>query len=159
MNALDVMMWGHRTVVRTLNSFPEEEWYTQGACGYWSVKDLVSHLASFELMLVEALENCLQPGETSLLDQFIADGQAFNDEQVDRLRADRKMEAVLEEYTTAHKRVWAVAEQISPEMWEREGIFPWYGKEYDLEDFVVYSFYGHKREHCGQIQVFRDRFR
>ena len=67
------------------------------------------------------------------------------------------MEAVLGEYTAANERVMVAAAHITSEVWEREGIFPWYGREYDLEDYIVYSFYGHKREHTGQIQVFRDR--
>ena len=29
--------------------------------------------------------------------------------------------------------------------------------EYSLEDFIVYTFYGHKREHSAQIAAFRDR--
>jgi hypothetical protein len=38
----------------------------------------------------------------------------------------------------------------------QNGALPWYGAEYDLEDFIAYSFYGHKREHTAQINVFRD---
>ena len=159
MNPQDILMYGHRTVLRTLEYFPKTEWYTPGACGYWSVKDLVAHLASFELVLVEILDNLLDPGATPLVDQFSRNGQAFNDEQVDRLRKDRKMEEVLAEYQRAHERVRLAASQISPVAWDMEGSLPWYGKEYDLEDFIVYSFYGHKREHCGQIQVFSDKFR
>ena len=37
--------------------------------------------------------------------------------------------------------------------------FPWYGKEYALDDFIVYTFYGHKREHSAQIAAFRDLLR
>ena len=158
MNPQDVLKYGHRTVMRTLEAFPRAQWYTPGACGRWSVKDLVAHLGSFELVLAEALENCLSPGPTPLVDQFAGRDQDFNDEQVDRLRKDWTLEAALEEYLSAHRRVWAAASQIAPEIWEREGVFPWYGAEYDLEDFVVYAFYGHKREHTGQIQVFSDRF-
>jgi hypothetical protein len=29
--------------------------------------------------------------------------------------------------------------------------------EYALDDFIVYQYYGHKREHCAQIAVFRDK--
>ena len=36
------------------------------------------------------------------------------------------------------------------------GFLPAYGMEYDLEDYIAYSFYGHKREHSAQIGVFRD---
>ena len=36
------------------------------------------------------------------------------------------------------------------------GLIDWYGAEYDLEDFLIYSYYGHKREHSAQIEVFKD---
>jgi hypothetical protein len=49
--------------------------------------------------------------------------------------------------------------QIPADTWVKEGILKWYGAEYDLEDFIVYTFYGHKREHCGQIATFSDRFK
>jgi hypothetical protein len=28
--------------------------------------------------------------------------------------------------------------------------------EYALDDYIVYAYYGHKREHSAQIAVFRD---
>ena len=36
------------------------------------------------------------------------------------------------------------------------GTLPWYGAEYSLDDFIVYTYYGHKREHAAQIAAFRD---
>jgi hypothetical protein len=36
--------------------------------------------------------------------------------------------------------------------WNKDG----YGLEYALDDFIVYAYYGHKREHTAQIAVFRD---
>lgn len=31
-----------------------------------------------------------------------------------------------------------------------------YAAEYALDVFIVYSFDGHKRDHCAQMAVFRD---
>jgi hypothetical protein len=46
---------------------------------------------------------------------------------------------------------------IPAEKIREAGTMPWYGNEYALDDYLVYSFYGHKREHCAQIAVFRDQ--
>jgi hypothetical protein len=46
--------------------------------------------------------------------------------------------------------------QIPLETRRKSGLLPWYGAEYDLEDYITYAFYGHKREHCAQIAVYRD---
>ena len=41
-------------------------------------------------------------------------------------------------------------------MFRQSGTLPWYGMEYALDDFLVYIYYGHKREHSAQIAAFRD---
>ena len=158
MNTMDILKYGHLTVLRTIESFPKAEWYTSGACGYWSVKDLISHLSSFELMLEDVLNNLLDGRPTPMLDAYKSREVDFNDDQVNK-RSGMSMEQVLQEYQDTTQRVVEVAARIPAETWEREGVLAWYGAEYDLQDFIVYTFYGHKREHCGQIATFSDRFK
>jgi len=158
MHPIDVLKYGHLTVLGTLEKFPESEWYTTGACGYWSVKDIIAHLTSFEQVLVEVLNNLLEPGATPYLDAYASQGLNFNDEQVNQ-RSELSMQDVLAEYKTAHEKVMQAAAAIPQSLWRQNGVLPWYGAEYDLEDFIVYTFYAHKREHCGQIAVFSDRFK
>jgi hypothetical protein len=31
--------------------------------------------------------------------------------------------------------------------------------DYSLDDFIVYTYYGHQREHAAQTAAFRDRIR
>ncbi len=83
MHAQDILRYGHLTVVSTVEGFPREHFDVPGAVGYWSAKDVIAHLASYELALVELLQSILDPCPTPLLDQLKADGQAFNDQQVD----------------------------------------------------------------------------
>ncbi len=59
MNARDVLKYGHLTVLRTIDGLPKADWETSGVCGYWSVKDLIAHLASFEHVLVDVLNSFL----------------------------------------------------------------------------------------------------
>lgn len=159
MNPPDILKYGHLTVLKTLSRIPPAEVNTPGAVGYWSTKDVVGHLASFELVLVEILENLVRPRPMPLTEQLAADGQAFNDEQVDRLRRPLSMAQVLDEYQAAHEQVRQAVVALPPASWRQPGILPWYGPQYDLEDFIVYTYYGHKREHSGQIAIFGDRFR
>ncbi len=159
MHASDVLMYGHFTFMRTLEAFPVNQRTTGGTVGYWSVKDLVAHLASFELVLVEVLQNVVAPCPTPLRDALTADGQAFNDRQVDVLRKDWSYEQCLEEYLAAHEQVRGLVSKLPTGLLQQTGAIPWYGEEYDLEDLITYMYYGHKREHSGQIQTFRDRFR
>ena len=159
MHPVDVLKYGHATVLTTLEPFPDREWYTSGACGYWSVKDLIAHIGSFELVLAEVLNNLLDSSRPKpLLDAFIHERIQFNDVQVDA-RKDLNMQQVRDEYINAYEDVMVAAEKIPSAIWQQSGTLPWYGMEYDLEDLVVYMYYAHKREHCGQIAVFSDRFK
>jgi hypothetical protein len=165
MNANDILKYGHGTVLRSIDGLAAEEWEVGGVCGVWSVKNIVAHLASYELVLGEVLSLLQQypdrpnasPGTdaTPMLNAFVDPSSQFNDTQV-ALRNYSHTEA-LAEYTSAYEHVAALAAQLPAEAFRQAGTLPWYGLEYALDDFIVYAFYGHKREHCAQIAVFRDR--
>jgi len=157
MNAVDIMKNGHKTVLSVINGLDEDHWHTPGACGKWSVKDILAHLASYEWMLVEALTEVIEAGaRTPLLERYRRDPHGFNDDEVEK-RSDKGINQVLEEYKEAYQESSALAEQVPDGAWSQNGVLPWYGDAYDLDDFIAYSFYGHKREHGAQIAAFRDR--
>lgn len=155
MNAVDVLRYGHGTVLGSLDGVPETEWTTPGVCGVWSVKDLVAHLASYELTLVDVLTSLTGGGPTPTLDRF-KQGPAFNDAEVAAYQG-LAAEEVRDAYTRAHEQVMALIADIPEERRRLPGTLPWYGAEYALDDFIVYAFYGHKREHSAQIDVFKDK--
>ena len=63
---------------------------------------------------------------------------------------------MLDELNQAHAQVLELIQQVPEAEARRPGTLPWYGAEYALEDYLVYQFYGHKREHSAQIAAFRD---
>lgn len=157
MHAVDVLRYGHSFVTRILDGLPLQDWDTPCVCGAWSTKEIVAHLASFDQVLSELLAGLLSsPAATPTLDQYRADGQAFNDDQVGRRSALSPAE-VRAEYETAHAHTLELAARLPEAVLRRAGSLPWYGAEYDLEDFIVYAYYGHQREHGAQIAVFRDK--
>ena len=50
----------------------------------------------------------------------------------------------------------SMVDTIPSETLRQSGTLPWYGMAYALDDFLVYAYYGHKREHSAQIAAFRD---
>ncbi|MBX7252317.1 MAG: maleylpyruvate isomerase N-terminal domain-containing protein [Candidatus Promineofilum sp.] len=157
MHAADVLKYGNLTVLRGLQGLPVEDWTTAGVCGWWSVREIIAHLASFEVMLLDVL--AIAAGETNdlgpTLRAWASNGQRFNDEQV-AARAALSPEATLADYAAAQAAVMARVAALPAGATTRAGFLPAYGREYDLDDFLTYSFYGHKREHTAQIAVFRD---
>jgi hypothetical protein len=158
-NALDVMKYGNLTFLGAVSKVPEAERETAGVCGYWSTKDLVAHLASYEVALVEALHEVAKDGKPiPTLERFRSPDGRFNDEQVEQ-RQNQSINELLKEYQGAHEQAMAMIAQLGVDKLREVGAIPWYGAEYSLEDFIVYAFYGHKREHSAQIAVFCDRFK
>jgi|SRR6266436_738668 hypothetical protein len=156
MNAVDILKYGHLTVLQTLEGFPESAWDTPGACGAWSVKDIVAHLASYEQVLVDVLTTFGGSDPTPVLNRFLEQGSQFNDTEVNS-RKGKTMKEVLGEYNDTHAQVMSMVAQLPSETLRQNGTLPWYGAVYALDDFLVYAYYGHKREHSAQIAAFRDR--
>jgi len=156
MNATDILKYGHQTVLQTIEGFPEAAWEEAGACGVWSVKDIIAHLASYEEVLVDVLSGFVRRLPTPYLDKFTELGGQFNDTEVER-RKGRTVREVLDEFNDAYAQVTSLAAQIRPEQFRQTGTLPWYGLDYALDDVIVYMYYGHKREHSAQIAAFQDR--
>jgi hypothetical protein len=105
------------------------------------------------------LNGFLDGGDTPYLEEIGTVGPlGFNDIEVDKRRG-QSSEDIHEEYVTACARSMELAQRIPPDLWRDPGTLPWYGDEYALDDFIVYSYYGHKREHAAQINVFKASLR
>jgi hypothetical protein len=156
MNADDVFRFGHLSLMECLEALPADQWERAGISGEWSTKDILSHLASYEIVVTEVFGNVLDERPTSTLDQLLAQPEEFNRTQAEQ-RRDRSGEEILEEYRAAHEQAAGLLAQIPVERRRQSGLLPWYGAEYDLEDLIVYMSYGHKREHGAQIAEFCDR--
>jgi hypothetical protein len=156
MNAEDILKYGHYTVLRTIENMAEADWLAEGVCGWWSVKDIIAHLASYEQMLVDVFNEILSGEQGSTLMLMINSGpETFNDMEVGK-RQQANVAEVLAEYEETQAQTMHLIQQISLVKRREVGALTWYGSEYDLEDYLVYTFYGHKREHSAQIAVFRD---
>lgn len=159
MNAGDVMKYGHLWVHKHLDGLTDEEWETPGVCGWWSVREIMAHLASFEQVLVEVLDSFITSQPAPTLEQYkTMRGDDFNDVQVSQ-RKGKSPSEVLEEYDRLHEEVRQRLPKIPAATLRQAGTLPWYGMEYDLEDFIVYAFYGHKREHMAQVAMYRDKLK
>src|SRR5689334_4009964 len=149
MNALDILTYGHQTVLQAIDGVADEEWKQEGACGVWSMQDIIAHLASYEHLLEEILGCFLDGGPALYLTEFQQGPAPFNDAQV-AARSGLSSREVVAEYTTAHQRTMDLMGQIPEETRRQSGTLPWYGEPYALDDLVVYMYYGHKREHSAQ---------
>ncbi len=157
MNASDILKYGDSFLHRTLESIPDSEWDTENVCGWWSVKNIMAHLATYEIVLSELLQNFIDGSPTPTLMQM-ADHDNFNDAQV-AARQDKSAAEVRGEYNAMHAKNMELITHLTPEKLREVGTLPWYGAEYALDDYIVYTFYGHKREHGAQVAIFKDQLK
>ena len=156
MDASAIVKYGQGTALGAVEGLAKEDWTTVGVCGEWSVKDIVAHLASYEIVLAEVLETIEGDGPTPTLDRFTAPNGNFNETEV-AARREQGVAEILAEFAEAHTRVTAALTALPTELLRQPGTLPWYGADYAIDDFIVYAYYGHKREHAAQIAAFRDR--
>ena len=86
MNADDVFRYGHLTVLGAVEGFPIAHWETPGVCGVWSAKDVIAHLASYELATGDAFAGVLGEEPSPTLGLLLSRGDAFNETQVEERR-------------------------------------------------------------------------
>jgi hypothetical protein len=159
MNLVALIEYGHHTLLKTIENFTEKEWQAERVCGHWSAKDVLGHLTTMEHLVEDGLISVTGKGSTPVLEQFvILGGNQYCEQQVTRRRADT-IEATLAEYKEANAHIMELLSQVSEETLRQKGLLEWYGPIYDLEDFIVYTNYGHKCEHIAQYEVLRDRLK
>lgn len=153
MNARDILFYGNRTLMESMKRVPPGERNTAGLIGWWSAREAMAHLAIFEEGLAQILDAFLGGPFPELLSNM---DSSKNDELV-ATKKDMSFDELLDEYNTAHARVMELIAKIPPEKLREVGTIPWYGNEYSLDDFLVYTFYGHKREHAARFEAFGDK--
>ena len=160
MNASDILKYGDSFFMETLDGLAEADWHTSNVCGVWSVKDIVAHLASSDLILIDILHDFVgEAGPRPTLQSLMTEGpERFNDVQVAQ-RQHMTVAETLAEYQAAHAEVMTLIARVPAAKIAEVGTIPAYGPEYSLDDFIVYSYYGHKREHGAQVAVFRDQLK
>ncbi len=151
MNAPDILSYGHRDLLATFEKISDQQW-SVGVNTTWTVRDVLAHMASYETLLEDALKFVAGQSPTPMLDDMGRDQAGFNDRQV-AARKDKSSAELLDELRRGHEHVLALVNTFGPEKLRQVGTIPWYGKEYSLDDFIVYANYAHIREHVGQVKL------
>ena len=155
MNASELLEKSNLLVIQTVDDLPETAWDIPGACGNWSVKDIIAHLASYEHIIVDVLNIFQKEQPTHYILKFLHESDQFNKVEVE-VRKYETAQHVLEEYQDAQVEATSLLMQIPGEKVQERGTMPWYGEDCCLADFIN-RMYEHTREHCAQIARFRQR--
>lgn len=152
MNAHDILYYGNRTLLASLERVPPDARTRGGLIGWWSAREAMAHLAIFEAGLTEVLESFLGGPPPQIM-------PGMESEKNDALVAQKQgmtFDELLREYDAHMARNLELIRQLAPETLRAVGTIAWYGDEYALDDFLVYAYYGHKREHAARFEAFGD---
>ena len=147
------LTYGQNHILEAIENLSATDWETPGVCDEWSAKDVVAHLAALENVLLDVLKSMLGDDDTPQLQAFTADPD-FNENEVLK-RRNKSWIVVLAELALAHDEVMNLIDRIPEQVFRQKGVLARYGVDYDVEDFVVHMYYGHKREHAAQIEIFQ----
>ncbi len=153
MNPADLLRYGQAQIDELIDRCTPADW-SAIALGTWTTKDLVGHLGAFEVRFAEVL--ALFAGVEPMTNLRAESPTTFNDDQA-AIRSDWSVQAIVAELRDAHALSTSLVGRIPAATWSEVGTIPWYGLEYSLDDLLVYSLYGHKREHGPQLEAVLER--
>ena len=155
MNTPDVLQNSNLMVIQAVDGLPETDWDIPGACGEWSVKDIIAHFASYEQVILDVLTSFREGEPTPYVLHWVNQPDAFNVTEVEK-RKYLTAQQVMDEYQNLQVQATSLLMQIPADGVQQRGTMPWYRKECCLADFID-LIYAHAREHCMQIALFRQR--
>ena len=153
MDAAELLQKGNLLVIQVVDGFPEVGWDMPGACGNWSVKDIIAHLTSYEHVLIEVLKTFQGDEVTPTIQKFLHHLDEFNSDEVEA-RKYLTAQQVIDEYQDTQVQTTSLLMQIPTDKVRQIGTMPWYSQNCCLADFIN-RHYEHTSEHCAQIVLFR----
>jgi uncharacterized protein (TIGR03083 family) len=128
-----------RELLKTLDGIPEDRLEEPGACGDWSLKNLMGHLGFWDDLAVRKIERVLagQPAEA-------VDFQALNEAD----HAARLGRTLAEERSAMHQAHAAMVERLESVAGIEAG---------PIDEAISPDTYGHYAEHIPDIRDWRQR--
>ena len=154
MNTSTMLENSNLLVIQAIDGLTETAWDIPGACGEWSVKDIIAHLASYEHVIADVLNTFLDSEPTPYVLRWIKQPTEFNKTEVEARRY-QTAQHVEDEYQDMQVQATSLLQQIPEETIQQRGTMPWYKPDDCLADFID-MVYKHTQEHCEQIKSFRE---
>jgi hypothetical protein len=132
-------------LLATLDVLTEEEMARPGACGEWSAKDVLAHIAAWEEECARAI-GTLGKGEPWDVDY---DLEAWND-QTYRQRRSLPLDQVRREFQGAHQTLLEAIGGLTEEQLAQNS---------DIRGWIANSTYAHYQEHLLDLMSWKDKQR
>lgn len=146
----------HEDLVRTLEGISEETMSTRPVIDWWTLKDMLGHMAMWERVAVQFLDEFQRDGaphELGLKDDAALD--AYNKRGAAE-RRDWPLARVRAEFDAASEDLVAAVERLTDTQLNAPLAAPWETGA-TLERLIAWNSYEHVPEHIAQIVAWRSR--
>jgi len=148
---LETLASQRASFMATLDGLSPEQMRMPGACGLWSIKDIMAHLTTWESELVTALNQLQNRRTPSILD--IEDIHSWNEEQY-HANAPRPLEVIMEDFAGVHRMLLRMIEDLDERTLFDRRRFKWMEGE-PLAYLVEENSSLHEEEHAEDIRAWR----
>jgi hypothetical protein len=147
---LETIRAHHAQLVARLDAIPEEAIGKRPVVEWWTIKDVLGHIALWEQVAIQFIAEYKQTGVPQPLgmdnDEAI---NAYNKREA-TIRRDWSLARVRAEFDAAHRDLIAAIETLSDADLVKQLPAPW-GQGDTLEKLIAINSYQHNPEHIAQI--------
>lgn len=147
-------MQARRTLLAAMEGLTDDEMLRPGAAGYWSVKDIMAHLAAWESELITALVWVEQKKRGAPGIVKIDEIDEWNDEQY-HISVARPLKVIREDFDGVAKHLVAAIEALDDDTLDNNRRFSWMEGE-PLSYLVYENAIWHEEEHAEDILAWRE---
>jgi uncharacterized damage-inducible protein DinB len=156
MSTIESLENSHMLVLQTIDDLPEALWDIPGVCGEWSAKDVIAHLTSYELLLIDVMDAFLGRTPSPYLLKWLDSQEEFNTMTL-AARRYHTAQQIENEYQDTQVRSSALLASLPADRVEQRGTMTGYlSKEQSLGEFIEFLTQ-HTHHHCEQIVQFREK--
>ena len=146
----------HTQLLATLAEIPEERIIKQPLVEWWTIKDLLGHIAMWEQVAIKFIAEYKRDGVPQPLgiSDDAADEVAKHNKREAVIRRDWSLARVRAEFDAAHRDLLAAVETLSDAALSKQLPAPWDQGD-TLEKLIAINSYQHNPEHIAQIKEWR----
>ncbi len=141
-------------LLTAIEGLPDDALLRPGVVGFWSVKDILAHLTTWESELITALAQLDRPTRVPEIVK-IEDIDDWNEEQY-RNNVRRGLDAVMEDFNGVHKHLLKAVEALDDKTLDNVRKFPWMEGE-PLTYLIMENAIWHEQEHAEDIRKWREQ--
>jgi hypothetical protein len=134
-----------------LANIPDDILTTRPVVEWWTLKDVIGHITTWEQESLESLEHLRQHGQIKLLGLVSDDDVSRYNKRAAAFKRDWPLARLRADFEATHRALVAAIENLSDAQLQTQLPAP-FPEGFTLEKYLASDTWEHYREHAGQIE-------